>query len=64
MTHDNSFAVISKWHGLNAKEIHDPEQLVMTLDHDVGNKSKANLDRYSLIEKFCQATWRDLLSSW
>ncbi|GKT40977.1 homoaconitase, mitochondrial [Colletotrichum spaethianum] len=52
MTHDNSFPVAKKFMGLGAEKIHDPRQIVMTLDHDVQNKSEANLTKYRLIEEF------------
>ena len=31
--------------------IHDPRQIVMTLDHDVQNKSEKNLTKYRQIEE-------------
>ncbi|KAF2183960.1 aconitase iron-sulfur domain-containing protein [Zopfia rhizophila CBS 207.26] len=34
--------------------IHDPNQIVMTLDHDVQNKSEKNLKKYSQIEGFAK----------
>lgn len=54
MTHDNSHAVIQKFKGLGATAIHDPEQIVFTLDHDIQNKSDANLARYAEIEAFAR----------
>ncbi|KZL81638.1 homoaconitase [Colletotrichum incanum] len=52
MTHDNSFPVAKKFMGLGAERIHDPRQIIMTLDHGVQNKSEANLKKYRLIEEF------------
>ncbi|KAK2022575.1 homoaconitase [Colletotrichum zoysiae] len=54
MTHDNSFPVAQKFMGLGAEKIHDNSQLVNALDHDVGNKSEANLRKYRLIEEFAK----------
>jgi homoaconitate hydratase len=52
MTHDNSGAVLSKFRQMGATKVHDPEQLVFTLDHDVQNTSAANLKKYAGIESF------------
>eukprot|EP00930_Biecheleria_cincta_P043352 TRINITY_DN29780_c0_g1_i1.p1 TRINITY_DN29780_c0_g1~~TRINITY_DN29780_c0_g1_i1.p1 ORF type:complete len:688 (+),score=126.37 TRINITY_DN29780_c0_g1_i1:51-2114(+) len=54
MTHDNSHAVIQKFRGLGASKIKDPSQLVFALDHDIQNKSEANLKRYASIESFAR----------
>ncbi|KAM0333292.1 hypothetical protein ACHAQA_001953 [Verticillium albo-atrum] len=54
MTHDNSFPVMSKFMSMGASKIHRPDQLVMTIDHDVQNKSEANLTKYSRIEAFAK----------
>ena len=39
MTHDNSWPTALKFMSIGASKIHDPRQIVMTLDHDVQNKS-------------------------
>ncbi|KAK9249478.1 hypothetical protein V1506DRAFT_502728 [Lipomyces tetrasporus] len=52
MTHDNSWPVAMKFHGLGATKVHDDRQVVLTLDHDVQNKSPKNLEKYANIEKF------------
>jgi len=52
MTHDNSWPVATKFMSIGASKIHDNKQIVMTLDHDVQNKSEANLKKYRLIEEF------------
>ncbi|XXH02385.1 hypothetical protein Hte_008760 [Hypoxylon texense] len=52
MTHDNSWPVATKFMDIGASKIHDNRQVVMTLDHDVQNKSEANLKKYRLIEEF------------
>lgn len=54
MTHDNSFPVSTKFAAMGATKIHDPEQIIMTLDHDVQNKSEANLKKYRQIEEFAK----------
>ncbi|KAK0551363.1 mitochondrial Homoaconitase [Tilletia horrida] len=54
MTHDNTGPVISKFKSIGATKIHDPTQVVFTLDHDVQNKSPANLKKYSNIETFAR----------
>ncbi len=52
MTHDNSGAVIPKFKSIGASKIYDPRQLVFTLDHNVQDKSEANLKKYSAIKEF------------
>lgn len=37
---------------IGASKIHDPKQIVMTLDHDVQNKTETNLRKYKQIEEF------------
>ena len=54
MTHDNSWPVALKFMSIGASEIHDPAQIVMTLDHDVQNRSETNLRKYRQIEEFAQ----------
>ncbi|ROW06204.1 hypothetical protein VMCG_04572 [Cytospora schulzeri] len=52
MTHDNSWPVALKFMSIGATKIHDNKQIVMTLDHDVQNKSESNLKKYKQIETF------------
>ena len=52
MTHDNSWPVALKFMSIGATKIHDNRQVVMTLDHDVQNKSETNLNKYRQIEEF------------
>lgn len=54
MTHDNSWPVALKFMSIGASRIHDNKQVVMTLDHDVQNKSEANLKKYRQIEEFAK----------
>ncbi|CCU82833.1 hypothetical protein BGHDH14_bgh00135 [Blumeria hordei DH14] len=55
MTHDNSWPVALKFLSIGATKIYDPKQIVMTLDHDVQNKSEANLLKYKQIEEFAKS---------
>ncbi|ERS99142.1 homoaconitate hydratase LYS4 [Sporothrix schenckii 1099-18] len=52
MSHDNSWPVALKFMNIGATKIRDPSQIVMTLDHDVQNKSESNLTKYRQIEEF------------
>ncbi|KAL8993854.1 MAG: hypothetical protein Q9188_007217 [Gyalolechia gomerana] len=54
MTHDNSWPVATKFLSIGASDINDKEQIVMTLDHDVQNKSETNLKKYRQIEEFAK----------
>jgi len=54
MTHDNSWPVALKFMSIGATKVHDPNQIVMTLDHDVQNKSEKNLKKYNQIEEFAK----------
>jgi homoaconitate hydratase len=54
MTHDNSWPVALKFMSIGATEIHNNHQVVMTLDHDVQNKSESNLKKYRQIEEFAR----------
>ncbi|KAL1972495.1 hypothetical protein VTN31DRAFT_6909 [Thermomyces dupontii] len=54
MTHDNSWPVALKFMSIGASKLHDPKQVVMTLDHDVQNKSEKNLQKYRQIEEFAK----------
>jgi len=53
MTHDNTAAVIPKFKTLN-RPIHDPTQIVFTLDHNIQDKSEKNLAKYAAIEAFAR----------
>lgn len=54
MTHDNTWPVAKKFQELQAPGLKDPKQMVFALDHDVQNKSEANLKKYELIEAFAK----------
>ncbi len=44
----------SRFKSIGATRIHDPSQLVFTLDHDVQNRSEKNLAKYTSIEAFAR----------
>ena len=54
MTHDNSWPVALKFMSIGASKLKDPNQIVMTLDHDVQNKSEKNLTKYHQIAEFAE----------
>ncbi len=54
MTHDNTSPVISKFRTIGAARIFDPTQPIFALDHDIQNKSEANLKKYAAIESFAK----------
>lgn len=45
MSHDNSWPIALKFMSIGASKIHDNNQIVMTLDHDVQNKSETNIKK-------------------
>lgn len=55
MSHDNSWPVALKFMGLGAKKIHNPRQIVNTLDHDIQNQDSKNLTKYKNIENFAKS---------
>jgi homoaconitate hydratase len=54
MTHDNTAPVMKKFRAIGATRIRDPRQPVFALDHDIQNKSEANLAKYAEIEAFAK----------
>lgn len=54
MTHDNTGAVIPKFNNIGAKKLFNPRQVVITLDHNVQDRSEKNLEKYSRIEDFAK----------
>ncbi len=58
LTHDNTSAVIPKFQSffagsaLGAAKVYNPKQPVFVLDHNVQDKSEANLKKYRAIEQF------------
>ena len=54
MTHDNTAAVMSKFRAIGVPKVRHPEQPVYILDHDIQNRSDANLAKYRDIETFAR----------
>jgi homoaconitate hydratase len=54
MTHDNTSAVMSKFKGIGAEKVKNPQQLTFALDHDIQNQDESNLKKYSAIEAFAK----------
>ena len=54
MTHDNTSAVMSKFKGIGAKKVKNPQQLTFALDHDIQNQDESNLKKYRAIEAFAK----------
>ncbi|PGH10764.1 homoaconitase, mitochondrial [Polytolypa hystricis UAMH7299] len=54
MSHDNSWPIARKFMSIGASKLQDASQIVMTLDHDVQNKSENNLQKYRQIEQFAK----------
>ncbi|MFH1852653.1 MAG: homoaconitase [Candidatus Neomarinimicrobiota bacterium] len=55
LTHDNTGAVMSKFRSIGASKIANPRQPMFALDHNVQDKSEANLKKYAGIEAFAKA---------
>jgi homoaconitate hydratase len=55
MTHDNTGAVMPKFHSIGAERVADPAQPVFTLDHNVQDTSEENLAKYRRIEEFADS---------
>ncbi|MBN1477586.1 homoaconitase, partial [Candidatus Sumerlaeota bacterium] len=54
MTHDNTGAVIPKFLSIGAPGVKDPGQPIFAIDHDIQNRSEANLAKYAKIEAFAR----------
>ncbi|GAB4168526.1 MAG: hypothetical protein Kow00108_01630 [Calditrichia bacterium] len=54
MTHDNTGAVMKKFKAIGAKKMANPRQPVFALDHNVQDKSEANLKKYAGIQAFAE----------
>lgn len=46
--------VLYRFKSIGATRIHNPKQVVFTLDHDVQNKTEKNLKKYATIEAFAR----------
>jgi homoaconitate hydratase len=54
MTHDNTGAVLPKFRTIGAAHVADPRQPVFALDHNVQDRTEANLEKYAKIEAFAR----------
>ncbi|MBD3867264.1 MAG: homoaconitase [Acidobacteria bacterium] len=54
MTHDNTAAVMNKFRAIGVPKVKHPDQPVYILDHDIQNRSDANLAKYRNIEAFAK----------
>jgi homoaconitate hydratase len=52
LTHDNTAAVMMKFKAIGATKMANPRQPMFALDHDIQNKSEANVKKYKNIEAF------------
>ncbi|MBI1933458.1 MAG: homoaconitase [Ignavibacteriales bacterium] len=59
MTHDNTGAVIPKFKSIGATKLSNPRQVVHTLDHNIQDKTEANLEKYKKIEDFSKSVSAD-----
>lgn len=59
MTHDNTGAVIPKFKNIGAKKLFNPRQVVITLDHNIQDKTEGNLQKYQKIEDFAKMQGAD-----
>jgi len=54
LTHDNTGAVMKKFKAIGATRMADPRQPMFALDHNVQDRSEANLKKYAAIEAFAR----------
>jgi len=54
LTHDNTGAVMNKFKKIGAEKIAFPRQPMFALDHNVQDKSDANLQKYEAIKNFAE----------
>lgn len=54
LTHDNTAAVMKKFHSTGAQKLYNPRQVVFALDHDIQNSSPENHSKYSEIQAFAE----------
>jgi homoaconitate hydratase len=52
LTHDNTGAVMGKFKSIGATKMSNPRQPMFALDHNVQDKSEANLKKYKGIQEF------------
>lgn len=54
LSHDNSSAILEKFHAWGGRRVRDAGQPVFVLDHDIQNEGAANLAKYARIEAFAR----------
>ncbi len=54
MSHDNTGAIIPKFRSIGVGRLANPEQVVITLDHNIQDTSAANLSKYEKVEAFAR----------
>lgn len=54
MTHDNTSAVMAKFKTIGTPKIHNPQQPIFAIDHDIQNTSPENLTKYAKIAQFAR----------
>jgi homoaconitate hydratase len=59
MTHDNTGAVIPKFQSIGATRLANPTQVIHTLDHNIQDTSKKNIEKYRKIESFSKKMGAD-----
>ena len=59
MTHDNTGAVIPKFRAIGANRLANSFQVVHTLDHNIQDTSKTNIEKYKKIEAFSREMGAD-----
>lgn len=54
MSHDNTSAILARFRALGGTRLRHPGRTVVVLDHDIQNRSPANLSKYAAIEAFAR----------
>jgi len=54
MSHDNTSAIMKRFRELGGTRLAHPSRVVVVLDHDIQNRSAANLSKYAAIEAFAR----------
>src|ERR1700691_396769 len=54
MTHDNTAAVLKKFHTVGAERVYNPGQVVFTAAHDIKTTDDSNLAKYRNMEAFAR----------
>src|SRR5262249_14675991 len=54
MSHDNTSAIMKRFRDLGGTRLAHPSRVSVVLDHDIQNRSAANLSKYAAIEAFAR----------